>query len=558
MEEKKCSISSCGLPAYKDFDKCVLHCDKESDRYNYDEFNSDFEHECRTINDNNKISISNVIFPSEFSMDEFNFPKNFQFYFKECTFYRGSLGYEEIQANFYLCKFKEGLSSLNLKTVEDKDFIFENCTFFEYIDILNRNNNLAEIEYNLFNRITIKSDFYFEFIYFKGAIFSRLEFTLNMSDVNGMSFKLIQCILDSKLEFIFNKNINFIKFDRTTFNNKVDLSWNEINDYFEIDRSIFKESIDLFSCSSNRIEIKEANFEKLVKFSNMKIRLEVTISNSIFHEKLDFRNCRIKNLTIEDSHFKKPVDFFGSHFDNFHIKNSSFDDFVSFEECTFRSEKDTSKPTKFENVTFLNFVSFRDTKFIHGLDLKSVNLKEMANFLDSNLVNAKRNEAAYKNTERETFRIIKHSFDRIGNLIEGNKVFALEMCKYEEELKKNKRSWQEILVFFINKLVSNFGQSWVRPFIILVVTIILYRSLDAGYQKTWLCGEWESFDNFICSIVNFYNDSFAPYLNGFAKGVVPLKKYMIQGYEFISLAYYLAIAVLIYHIIIALKRYTKR
>ena len=57
-------------------------------------------------------------------------------------------------------------------------------------------------------------------------------------------------------------------------------------------------------------------------------------------------------------------------------------------------------------------------------DLENINLKESPNFLNTKI--------EPKNTNRETFRITKDSFDKIGNHIEANKFFVYEMKKHKE------------------------------------------------------------------------------------------------------------------------------
>ena len=89
----------------------------------------------------------------------------------------------------------------------------------------------------------------------------------------------------------------------------------------------------------------------------------------------------------------------------------------------------------FEYVTFLSFTNFRNTTFYSGLNLENSNLKEAPNFLNIDI--------NPKFTNRETFRIIKNSFDKIGNNIEANKFFVFEMNKYEEELKKKPMSQEK-------------------------------------------------------------------------------------------------------------------
>jgi len=120
---------------------------------------------------------------------------------------------------------------------------------------------------------------------------------------------------------------------------------------------------------------------------------------------------------------------FSSTFIQFKISKSIFNDFTGFENCIFGTSNNLIEElAEFEYVTFKDILTLRNTKFLSGLNLENINLLNDANFLKIIV--------AFKNTPRETFRLIKHSFDKISNSIEANKFFIKEMTKYKEELKK--------------------------------------------------------------------------------------------------------------------------
>ncbi|WP_404419571.1 hypothetical protein [Marinospirillum sp.] len=93
----------------------------------------------------------------------------------------------------------------------------------------------------------------------------------------------------------------------------------------------------------------------------------------------------------------------------------------------------------FEYVTFHTHATFRGAKFLGGLDLDRANFSDEANFLGVDV-----DGGDVSKTTRETYRLIKHSFDSIGNHLEANKFFAKEMDKYHKELDSGRLTFSNI------------------------------------------------------------------------------------------------------------------
>ena len=225
------------------------------------------------------------------------------------------------------------------------------------------------------------------------------------------------------------------------------------------------------------------------------------------------------------------VDFFDTKFFNkFEIKKSIFSDFVGFEISKFYTK------AIFTYVTFMSFVNFRETKFYDGLDLSTINIKENINFLNA--------EISLKNTNRETFRLVKYSFDKIGNYIEANKFFVKEMKKYKEEL-SNKRwisNFQEKFVFWINETFSTFGSDY----ILSILWIILFSEIYTMFK-------------FCLDYSNINRKGLMYLFNQMALNFYPFnKKILIAHWEIISVIYYIIISILIWMTIVSIKRNTKR
>jgi hypothetical protein len=288
--------------------------------------------------------------------------------------------------------------------------------------------------------------------------------------------------------------------------------------------------------------------EKFILNNFNKVIERISIKKSIFKSKFTIiNNYFIKHVSIYDSNFINIFDIHSTKFNNFFVYKSIFEDYIGFEQCTFgfgvRSEK--SKTTKFMYTTFKSIANFRYTTFNNGLDIETVNFKEVPNFfntsIEDNIIN--------KNTNRETFRIIKNSFDKVGNSIEANRFFALEMQKYKDELKDSDDK-HGLFIFNWSDRLSSFGQNYKKPIYWLFGLILVLACLTKGHDS-----------NLMYKIHPYFSEYFEPFskfLNGIAKSFLPFKKSLIEGMEFISLLFYIIFMILIWQIIVAVKRHTKR
>jgi hypothetical protein len=86
---------------------------------------------------------------------------------------------------------------------------------------------------------------------------------------------------------------------------------------------------------------------------------------------------------------------------------------------------------------------------------------------------------------RDIYRQLKLALDNQKDHITANEFYSLEMKAYERYLKSKswRENFQEKVVFSIHKFVSNFGQSWIRPFILLLISTLIVGVL--GSFKSW-------------------------------------------------------------------------
>tara|TARA_R110000851_G_scaffold280799_2_gene434161 strand:+ start:4741 stop:6273 length:1533 start_codon:yes stop_codon:yes gene_type:complete len=435
-----------------------------------------------------------------------------------------------------------------------KSIVFDECSFYM------RTMNIHEV------------DIHFHLCAFEGY-WDIENYTVNKHDKAVYSFchfkKPIECdganklVIDTALfhrcEFEHQLVLENITFNEGIFNNVL-----KATDSYEQKLRILNITNCIFDCKSI--------------FNQMKVDV-LDICDSEFKGKFEFKNNNIKKVNIKNTNFLKLFDSYGSEFNYFRIFKSIFEKFAGFENNVF-SNSDTA--TTFKYVTFLDFTNFRGVKFNNGLDLETTNLQQPPNFLNSTI-----NE---KNTNRETYRIIKHSFDEIGNQLEANKYFSYEMKKYKEELKKEverlkrvkkirlirnklekkkfskirdkskgrmdfikgklkKETW-DFRLYNVNDFFSSFGENFLNPVMLMLLSAVGFYCLTLGYEFNLLYRIHEPANG----TINFIMTQ----LNNFAKGIPPYGKLLKEGMEFVTLLFHIFFLVCTWQFIVAVKRRTKR
>ncbi|SFB80035.1 hypothetical protein SAMN05660443_0207 [Marinospirillum celere] len=267
-----------------------------------------------------------------------------------------------------------------------------------------------------------------------------------------------------------------------------------------------------------------------------------------------------------DAVFEKNVCFDRSSFCFLEMHHVNFNQLFSFERNLV---SDKGKKSVFGNVMFNSHAIFREAIFSGGLDLDRANFSGEANFLGVDV-----DGGDIANTTRETYRLIKHSFDNIGNHLEANKFFAKEMDKYREELDEERTRFSDVFrhsqngttfagrcgrwasgmnskipIYWLNKIFSDFGQNyllsvgWLLLFMVAYFyTFVLHRHLGLLHSES------------SCDVFGNWYDK----VNCLASGMIPFKDFLTQGMELLSLLFYLIFAVLVWQTVVALKRHTRR
>lgn len=516
---EKCNFNRCELDSVENDDKCILHCKKGE----YQE-------------DRLKIGFLNSFYTK---LVEYIANYIFQHHAKEITVTK-----EVLRQHL--------LNPRNIDWISAIDVVKEAFVYFQNISFPERDNRDAYDYQGLLDK-------------FEGIHFDNCEFYTSSLNLKHSELFFQECIFHNRW-YLYNhkilENVNNVLYQMCNFKQDVntivadydnpDLE-NSIFCNCQFSQNISLESVnikglifndrDSMPLSARSISILNCNFNNKLLLNNYNIT-EFECANTIFNDKVEFKQNTVTSFRVYNTNFQKLFDCYQTSFQEFLIEKSIFDDFVGFENCVFGNSKYSQNieyKANFLYATFLNFVNFRNTKFLCGLDLEHINLKEPPNFLGIYI--------SPDNSPRETFRIIKYSFDRIGNYIEANNFFEGEMRKYKEELKITKNPFRKILLY-LYQLTSKYGQSYVRPILLTLLTSLFYWILIIGYKNNTLYSLFPPVNPSIKIVSSLFNN--------IAKNILPFNKVLKEGMEFVSLVFYILFASFIWLTILAIKRTTRR
>jgi uncharacterized protein YjbI with pentapeptide repeats len=515
----ECSVNNCDLNSYVN-DKCILHCEKHSyqtDWNNVGFLNAFYDALLKliitdlsgriTADDGADKGAIESYFKGDlelhYSEEQIELVQTFmssQLMVFDHIFFpardeRDHFDYLRLlkkipKIHFNFCEFQ--ISALPLEEIE---YFFQDCIFHNYWSLY----NLKVLE-NVDN------------VLYQGCTFH--------NDVTTSAGEEKKLTLDAS-QFT-DCHLNTISFEDTIFK-----------------AAIFNNSKG-FRWEIENLTISDCTIEDKFILNNHKIP-HFNIYDTVFNGKLEFKKSSSEEFKVINSNFYGLIDFYNSRFEIFYVNKSIFSEFVGFEYCTFglpREQKSKDYCATFEYATFLSFINLRNAIFYSGLDMSDANLKESPNFLGA--------EIDLFNTNRETFRIIKYSFDKVGNTVEANKYFSYEMYKVGKETSFSNEPAKKTMLL-INFFISNFGQSYIFPLLWIVLLMLLNAQVLEWYST--YCA-FENNANVICRINNS--------LNSLVKNIIPFKRFLTEGMEFISLMFLIAYSTFIYHFIIAAKRMTKR
>lgn len=278
---------------------------------------------------------------------------------------------------------------------------------------------------------------------------------------------------------------------------------------------------------------------------------KLNIYNSIFKENFKLHNCEVEEVLIKDVDFEKNADFYKSNFfsgakneDNpesteIHFHALNFKSLALFGDVHFY------KKFHLRYVTLEGYSHFRNAIFDEGLDLDYTNIQNEMNFFGAKNLESKKSR---ENTSQETYRIIKHNFMKLNNVIEANKYNSLELTTQRKVIwSSNNISIQLLLdgiVSFFHWLTSLHSTNWLITifwiFIVSLFTNFYFNNIQIlNIQTTW---NWECIFKYINILTSI--DDFKDLASG-------NKSYIVLTLNKVALGY------LYYQFLTAIRRNTK-
>lgn len=209
---------------------------------------------------------------------------------------------------------------------------------------------------------------------------------------------------------------------------------------------------------------------------------KLIIENTTFKHNFKLHHCITDEILLKDTDFEKNADFYLSHFESGIKENINIQAPIEFKALNFNGLAlfgDTKFHKKFylKYVTLEGYSHFRNAEFNEGLNLDYANIQNEMNFFGSKGL---KSDISKNNTSQETYRIIKHQFEKLGNKIEANKYHALELEQKRKKLEEEKGDWKERLVFMFHDLSSKHSTNWFRALLWIVfigsITVLLNQS----------------------------------------------------------------------------------
>ena len=131
------------------------------------------------------------------------------------------------------------------------------------------------------------------------------------------------------------------------------------------------------------------------------------------------------------------------------------------------------------------------------------------------------------------------------------------MREYRKETKWIKNPFRR-LILDANYIISGFGNNYVWPIIILFASVALYVHLLLN-QNEWVVKTLDLMIFIGGDRAVFWFDTVTYYANEGSKVIIPFNKLLEakQGFEFISLLFFIWFGVLIWQTVVAVKRNTQ-
>ncbi|ADY73714.1 hypothetical protein Dester_1077 [Desulfurobacterium thermolithotrophum DSM 11699] len=272
--------------------------------------------------------------------------------------------------------------------------------------------------------------------------------------------------------------------------------------------AVFEEAV-----FKNEATFWKARFHKGVSFESVTFKDEIDFAEITFKEEAVFRKADFKNrvyfkVTNESLPFvfnlsgiklskssyievrnlrtlKLALNNVNNTTDNFLFFDMKIEKFKDLEENRRRNlRRENYLPNIEIKSSILNNMKFINCDFSEAEQIKiensSLTETEFINVdwggISEKRICPKLFEGSPEEVEkaRDVYRQLKLALDNQKDHINANEFYSLEMKAYERVLQEKpwRTHFQKKLVFSIHKFASNFGQSWLRPLILLILLTI--------------------------------------------------------------------------------------
>lgn len=296
----------------------------------------------------------------------------------------------------------------------------------------------------------------------------------------------------------------------------------------------------------------------LLELDNVRLARPIWLSGSCiatlrfvdcrFDETVALSMARIGKADILRTTFNKSVDFVSATIGTLLMEHCICDAEINIESAQLGAAatdiaSSNHSAVSFSFTTFHGLLNLRGTILHAPLDLQNSNRSQSPNFF-----RCKISKAARQGTDRETFRMMRHSFEAIGNAVDSGRIYAMEMEAYRRELKQG-GPWPERFLLWCNAWMSNHGQSYLRPIAFIFIGMVVFTLLRYGHQQQWLYLVYPPLNNTLALA--------SKWLNSVAASLIIFRPLMIKGMEMLSLLFGLLFSVLVWQAAAAMRRHTR-
>jgi hypothetical protein len=261
---------------------------------------------------------------------------------------------------------------------------------------------------------------------------------------------------------------------------------------------------------------------------------ELIIDKTKFNQNFKLHKVNVDKFKIKDTDFEKNADFYKSKFSNAYKDNKIEFYAINFNELAIFGEATFEKFLEFKYVTFRGYSHFRSSTFEAGLNLDYSNIQEEMNFFG---VKGLDNKESKKNTTKETYRIIKHQLEKVGNITDANKYHSLELEKF------CKTKIDEALTScFFSKSTLDF------------IVLLLHR-ISSSYSTNWLLTTFWIF------MISFFTNCYMEYIITIDYIFTYINITQVEAYEGHHIVFFfnkIALGYLYYQLLTAIRRNTRK